>query len=251
MRNNCIKILNYYTHGGNNEIIKKLKEKNNNKKCYILGNGPSLNNINLQLLNNEMTIACNGFFNGLVEKKTKFIPTILCAGDRHYTKYFLDKDFNMIYNNGNTPIIIMHPSFSSTYSISKINKYNFKKYHYIYNIYNFSKFKLTKSFLSKKQINYNIKNYCKYYSNVIPMISMLIAQKLGFKKIYLIGVDCNNVFNHFYTKKTHVSKYYPSKSYNNIYNGFKKRYFEFKYQNIEVYIHNKNSLINFIPHFNF
>ena len=242
-KKNIINILNNYMY---NNINNELLLKNNNEKCIIIGNGPSLNDIDLLKLNDYTTIACNSFYDGLIEKNINFLPTILCAGDYTMSKNILEKNFDIIHKYD--PIIILHPSFA-TKSYSTLLQSNFMQYSNIYNIYNFKKFKLTKSFLSKERVIYNIKNYCRCYSNVIPMISMLIAQKLGFKKIYLIGVDCNNVFDHFYKKSTHTSNQYSSQGYSNIYNGFEKRYSEFKYQNIEVYIHNKNSLLDFIPTF--
>jgi len=41
-------------------------------RCFILGNGPSLNNVNLNLLKDEVTIACNTFMEGLAERNDFF-----------------------------------------------------------------------------------------------------------------------------------------------------------------------------------
>lgn len=222
-----------------------------NDKCIIIGNGPSLRSIDLPRLQKYTTIACNYFFTGIVEFNVKFIPSILCAGDRHVINNMFTSQFNLLHNNARkyNPIIVTHISSIQYNKPTLTQKINMESYEDIYNIHNFERFDLSRKIPTKDQINNNVNTYCVNYRNVIPMISMLIAEKLGFKEIYLIGVDFDNIFDHFYSKHTSVSKHYTKTNYNNVYNGFKKRYDDFQSKGINVYIENKKSLFDFIPTF--
>lgn len=55
-------------------------------RCFVIGNGPSLNNMDLSYLENEITITCNSFMEGMIEKGKYFVPSILCAGDGSFLK---------------------------------------------------------------------------------------------------------------------------------------------------------------------
>lgn len=253
-KENIKAILDSYLVDNNVENIDNFIFENNNKKCFIIGNGPNLKDIDLSLLRNHVTIACNSFYLGLYENNIKFVPTILCAGDIYATHNILTNYFNLIYdeNENYRPIIILHPTYITKIKNKNVLQQienNIAKYEDIYNIQNFSKFILSKKSISLNNINNNLNKYCKIYRNVIPMISLLIAEKLGFKNIYIIGFDCKNVFNHFYNINTAVGYKYLPQNYKNIYNGFKIRYEELKAKNINVYINNKESLVDFIPYF--
>ena len=41
-------------------------------RCFILGNGPSLKKMDLDILKDEITIACNSFMEGMAEKKINY-----------------------------------------------------------------------------------------------------------------------------------------------------------------------------------
>lgn len=71
----------------NESFLNSLKNKHQNKRCFILGNGPSLNNCDLTLLKNEITFGFNSIF--LNYEKMGFYPTyyivedVLVAEDRY------------------------------------------------------------------------------------------------------------------------------------------------------------------------
>jgi uncharacterized Rossmann fold enzyme len=211
---NIIEILNSYLILNNNIDITKieqLKALNSTKRCFILGNGPSINNIDLNVLKDEITIGCNYLLNGLFDKKKDFVPTILCTGDRKCSKDYLSIDYDLIQKKN--PIVIFHPSNTDFLDSTKNSKYstNLLANNKMYCIKNFEKFILTKSLIEKVDLENNIETYCKIYRNVIPMISMLIAKQLGFKEIYLLGCDFTDMLFHFYEFKSHRVKY--DKSY--------------------------------------
>ena len=228
-----------------NQLIKD----NNGKRCFILGNGPSLNNFNFNLIKNETTIACNFFLSGIHERKNNFIPTILCGGDIGFEKKLLTTDFNIL--NKKQPILILHPSNPCFFKKSSTYNNNFNKIKHNYAISNFPKFTLQKSLnIGLNKFRQNRQKYCVIYRNVIPMISMLIAYKLGFTKMYFLGIDLDNVINHFYKFKSHTNKSlkkYPTSGYKNIHKGFKIRYDQFQKIGITMINYNPNSCLNILP----
>lgn len=221
-----------------NSHIEKNKLKQSNspiKRCFIIANGPSLKKINLNLLKNEFTIACNYFLIGAEKTYPNFCPTVLCMGDRMVGRNALSRDYNTIIKFKKQPIIVMHPSHgifinkkrANPKSTYRILEKRFNTLQHAYSIYNFPKFTLFK-FLKADMKNYrkNYSKYCKKYSNVIPMISMLIAEKVNVKKMCILGVDLGNVFDHFYEFKSHSnlnSTIYSNGAYANIHKGFQRK----------------------------
>jgi len=63
----------------NKNRLKSLKENYNNKRCFIMANGPSLKKCNLSLLKNEITIASNA--NYLIWNEMGYAPTFLTVED--------------------------------------------------------------------------------------------------------------------------------------------------------------------------
>ena len=233
------------------EELEKLKEINSKKRCFIIGNGPSLKEIDLSLLKNEVTIGSNYLMNGLAEAKSNFFPTILCSGDGTCTEKIINKD-NIHLINTNT-ILITHPSScifrkvdadnTPYYSNLKQNEIDY------FFIKHFDEFSLSKQFISSYDFMINRNSYCIIYRNVVSMIGMLIAEKLGFKEIYLLGCDMNNFTNHFYNYKSHtrfnldpLSTFdYSVEGYESVYKAFGLRKTEFDEKNINVYNCSKNS----------
>jgi hypothetical protein len=71
------------------EKIKALKDKFKGKRCFIIGNGPSLNKCDLSLLENEYTFAVNGIF--YKTKEMGFKPTFYMVEDGHVVDDNLEK----------------------------------------------------------------------------------------------------------------------------------------------------------------
>ena len=70
------------THLGTSSLqqIAEIKDKHRGRRVFIIGNGPSLNKMDLRLLENEITIASNGIF--LAFEKMGFVPTYYSIEDR-------------------------------------------------------------------------------------------------------------------------------------------------------------------------
>ena len=64
----------------NERKLKALKNKHKGKRCFVIGNGPSLNKMDLSLLKNEYTFGVNGVFYAFDE--LGFMPTYYVVEDR-------------------------------------------------------------------------------------------------------------------------------------------------------------------------
>ena len=222
--------------------VEKLKSLFSKKKCFILGNGPSLNDIDLSLLKNEFVIGSNYILNGFSEINCNFIPTILGSGDSTCVSKIINDD-NIHLINENT-VVVFHPTNAKFMEEDKECQdkiySNLKKINYKF-IKRFDDFWIDDKFMKKMDFKINVEKYCFYYRNVVAMINMLIAEKLGFKEIYLLGCDMNKFTTHFYKYKSHTRvdrgpKFdYSILGYELVYKAFNMRKNEFDKKNIKVY----------------
>ena len=65
---------------GNRRSLKRLRNRYQGKRCFVMGNGPSLRKTDVTLLRNEVTIASNGIF--LLFDEMGYKPTFLTVEDR-------------------------------------------------------------------------------------------------------------------------------------------------------------------------
>ncbi|AQR97004.1 6-hydroxymethylpterin diphosphokinase MptE-like protein [Clostridium saccharoperbutylacetonicum] len=176
--------------------IRPLKDKYLGERCFVIGNGPSLTPHDLDLLKNEYTFASNKIF--YIFDKTEWRPTFYgCVDDTVVNSgYMVDEFINM-----------------------KVEKmFLLDNWQYNKNIYGLDKvmFLKSKDKLDKRKIefNYDISKPMHIYYVTNALIE--IATYMGFKKIYLLGVDMT-----FPTEKE-----IKEKKYHNYH--FDKRYVEDK-----------------------
>jgi FkbM family methyltransferase len=145
------------------------KQYNDSKRCFIVGNGPSLNQTDLSMLKNEVTFTVNGFF--LKMEELDWVPTFyvvedhLVAEDRQqwinrlsgpiklfpvYLAYCLDESEDTIFFNHQPRVSYPH-GFDFSTDVSKIS----------------------------------------YAGCTVTFTCMQLAHYLGFKEIYLVGVDAS------------------------------------------------------------
>lgn len=164
--------------------IEDFKDKHIGEEAYIIGNGPSLNQINLDKLQDKVTFGCNCIF---VHKS-------------FYPKYYSLEDWICVRNN-----------------FKQINEYNKPEYKFIPkglpsnyikgdNVINidFGRYKRG-ACLVNKIVNKDISKF--YWSCTVTNLLIQLAYYMGCNPIYLLGVDhfkssTNNPVDHF-------SKYYP------------------------------------------
>jgi len=154
----------------NEKKIRSFQNLHQGKRCFIIGNGPSLNKVDLTLLKDELTFGVNGIY--LNYEKMGFYPTYyviedyLIAEDRSEEINSLEKSFKFI------------PSYLD-YTLKK-NKssVNFNAY-----------------------INYREEPFKPVFSEncarkicvggSVTYMCLQLAYFMGFKEIYLIGFDHN------------------------------------------------------------
>ncbi len=154
------------------EKIKELRDKFKGKRCFIIGNGPSLNKCDLSLLDNEYTFAVNGIF--YKTEEMGFKPTFYMVEDGHVVDDNLDKI------NAFDPEYKFFPALYKEKIIKTDKTYFFAADLGFYrgDHPSFEKPRFSKDF-SKV-------SYC---GQSVTYLNMQLAYYLGFTEVYLIGMD--------------------------------------------------------------
>lgn len=162
------KKMNEFKCSENVIILKELKDKYKGRRCFIIGNGPSLTVEDLEKLKDEVTFAFNRIY--YIFNKTKWRPTFYCSEDIKIIQNSVDEINNLDIKYKFIPIIL-----KNDYSID-INSATYFNQKYI------------KSNPPMPDFSDDISKYIACGSTV-TYSAMQIAAYMGFKEIYLIGVD--------------------------------------------------------------
>ncbi|OJY28917.1 MAG: hypothetical protein BGP11_19285 [Rhodobacterales bacterium 65-51] len=146
------------------------------KRCFIIGNGPSLNQHDLSLLKNEYTFAVNSFY--YKTRETGFAPTFFVVEDSSVIKENQEEIVNFETPFKFFPTIYqsLHPKKPGTYF-----------------------FPLNRGFYDKFSPNYAIPRFSTDVSKVaycgqsVTYVNLQLAYYMGFTEVYLIGMDFNYV----------------------------------------------------------
>lgn len=151
---------------GSRRRLHRMKNMHEGERCFVIGNGPSLRNDDLRRLaeRGEYTFACNSLIKLFDE--IPFRPTYYFVQDN---KIILDnKELINAYNG--EKFIKAH--YASRYHLSCVTYYNM--------------------LFPKSPIGFSTDIPSVVYSGQTVTYSMIqFAAYMGFKEIYLIGVDCN------------------------------------------------------------
>ena len=154
------------------EKLKPLKNKFKGERCFIVGNGPSLNKCDLSLLKDEYTFAVNGIF--YKTEEMGFKPTFYMVEDGHVVDDNLDKI------NAFDPEFKFFPALYKNKIVKTDNTYFFtadlgfyRKDHESFEKPRFSK-------------DFSEVSYC---GQSVTYLNMQLAYFLGFTEVYLIGMD--------------------------------------------------------------
>lgn len=148
--------------------LRKLKNSNYGKRCFLVGNGPSLNVADLNMLKKEFTFAFNRIY--YIFNKTEWRPTYYCIQDDK----MLIRSIENIKKSIETKYIFAPIDFKWYYNLDLETNYYFcQKRNTFENRIYFSEF-----------IDRNI-SVC----NTVTYTAIQIAIYMGFTEIYLIGVD--------------------------------------------------------------
>lgn len=169
---------------------RRLKELYKGKRCFIIGNGPSIKNQDLTLLRDEYTFVTNNFI--LHELVSEINPSFYCIVDPNmYTGRFPIERLNQMNN------ILPNTTYFFRYRAKKYVERNklFKKakVHYIKN----------DAYLNEL-FNINMKlNWCIPGTVNVIHTCIIIAIYMGFTNIYLLGCDSTLFIpkpDHFYDR---------------------------------------------------
>lgn len=156
--------------------IRKYKNIHQGEACYIIGNGPSLTPEDLDLIEGKYSFASNAIFN--IFDKTNWRPTYYCCEDFAVLNNLFD-EINLLK---------CKQKFISNWA--RKNGYKFRdciymlsQPFYIINIYNYKR-----SYIKEEISDYLNTGFTISYS----MIQLAIY--MGFKKIYLLGMDFSMPF---------------------------------------------------------
>ena len=159
------------------EELKKLQNKYKGKRCFILGNGPSLNDIELDLLQDEYTFGSNFIYRKT--ETTDFRPTFYIAEDRFV---FQTKGFYENIDAYKCNTLFFPAKYKRKINHSKNNNIFFELNTELYN----------REINSSQELKFAIdfsKGAYSYFS--VIYLQLQLAYFLGFKDIYLLGVDFN------------------------------------------------------------
>lgn len=178
---------------------KKIKEFNNKhigKRCFIIGNGPSLKISDLEKINNEISFASNSIY--ALYAHTDWRPTYYCATDSVFCKQIMSEKKNVI--------MLLDGCKAAFTSITGEGIYykddaDIEKLYYIRSLTK----RLNDGF---PEFSVDCSKYV-YSSSTITYSMLQLAIYMGIKEIYLLGIDFsfsverynnriikNNVYNH-------------------------------------------------------
>ncbi|MDB4824876.1 glycosyltransferase, partial [Saprospiraceae bacterium] len=164
--------------------IKKLHNIHAGERVFIVGNGPSLNKIDLSKLNDEYSIAVNGIF--YKTEQSGYKPTYYVVEDTSVMReniadikaYEVEKKFfPTIYTD-------IHPADESTYF-----------------------FKMNRGFYEPKSPNYCVPRFSTDFSQrafcgqSVTFINLQLAFYMGFTEVYLIGMDFSYIIPENFERK--------------------------------------------------
>lgn len=176
-----------------NKYLLKNKELKNiyyNKRCFVLGNGPSLNNQKIELLKDEIVFMVNRSF---LDERYKIIKP----------KYHVIVDNKLA--TGEWPITYLddisdlNPDVTFLLNSKWYDLELFKTYKNKYNIYWIDQSLQFTSFNLNRKIDLTKKTYGK---NVVEQ-GIVVASYMGIDKIYITGVDGDGFVNLLLNQPSH------------------------------------------------
>lgn len=162
--------LNYFHLFPEGKKLKKIKNIHKGKRCFIIGNGPSLKAEDLTIIdkNNDITFAFNRIF--YIFPHTPWRPT-----------YYMSQDEKML--KGYETEVEKIPAKYKFIPIELEWYYNIKKISGAYLFHVINAEKTNNNYFSKK-----IDNHIVLWGTVVYS-AIQMAVYMGIKEIYLIGVD--------------------------------------------------------------
>ncbi len=196
------------------------KEKFKGKRCFVIGNGPSLNNVDLSQLQGEITVVMNRFDLHPILKQWQ--PTFYCAGDPPGTYTGESREALKFVGEKIVPEAFFYPlsmhTIIETCAVHPKEKTFYLDMRENLEDWNLNKYEID---LTKKTAGVQ----------TTAILGIIIAMYSGCNKIYLLGMDFSWLA---YQKIPLMAHFYENTNVNdedNIENTWKYR------QNIEAVLH--------------
>ena len=157
--------------------IKKLRNAEKDKRCFIVCTGPSLTISDLELIKNEITIGVNSVVKAY--DKTDWRPTYYAMVDYYAFGDFL-KHTNLPGNRLCEKNAFLH------YRVDPKNKTGKEIYCLINYANHFENRVKAEDIIFSEDLS-----VCAYDAYTVTNFAIQVAIYLGFKEIYIIGADCN------------------------------------------------------------
>lgn len=167
----------------------KFKDVNNGKRCFILGNGPSVNTIDLEILKNEDVIVMSNFYlhkdynkiNPKYHVIVKVYDNLIPLEDQ--IKWYKDMEVN----------VKCEAIFFNT------DQYDILKKKNLFNKFNLN-FISTANRINRK---FDISKITKHHRTG-PLSCLEIAIYMGYTEIYLLGIEldtfCSKEYKYFFNR---------------------------------------------------
>ena len=175
-----LKKLNLSRLNARMQLIQQAKDRHAGERCFVIGLGPSLRIEDLEKLKGEYTFAANSIF--LLFDRTDWRPTYYCRMDKIGSQRLIDGLTGSCPLDGEIPL-------KEAYLHSKIqvkNKTGKERYVHI-NHGNHTKARM----LNRQMIRSDDIDVSIYEMYTVTNMAIEIAMYMGFKEIYLLGVDCD------------------------------------------------------------
>lgn len=161
-----------YQNSEDAQYIRTLKDSCKGDRCFIIGNGPSLTREDLELLVNEKTFAFNRIYQ--MYQYTNWRPTYYMVVDMSIIQML---NQNKEKNIGSEYIFLANKRLSQKYKNQNAHQIIFKDVAPIH-----------KNRVILKRISKNVSQYFSITQSV-TIQAFELAFYMGFKEIYLLGVD--------------------------------------------------------------
>lgn len=158
------------------------------ERCFILGNGPSLKQVDLNLLKNEFVFTVNNF--SLVDGFEKARPNVHLWADYSFYEMREDQKYNHdeLMDNYRKMALLSPICFMVDVAYGFVKKNNLDK------ILDINYFSVTGSIDTKKRNQFDLSKAISAYTTVVQY-AVSIAIYMGFKEIYLLGCDTTNIIS--------------------------------------------------------
>lgn len=157
---------------GYQTLLESYRDKYAGKRCFILGNGPSLSKMNLSPLAHEVTMGSNGIYN--LFNEIGFKTTFTFFEDREQT-YLRRKDINRL--KGTTKMVAL----TNGYCIKPDKE----------TIFFNERFPCDKAIRPfQSRFSYDFASVA-FLGGTVSYVMMQWAFYLGFEEVYVLGIDHN------------------------------------------------------------